>query len=370
MTTTRRLALNRPLTALAAAVQLLCAATAFAAAPAKAPLKDWPHVTSAVKQDAAIEARVKEIVASMTLEQKIGQMTQPEIKTATPDDVRKYYLGSVLNGGGSWPNNNKYATAADWVKLADAYYEASMATDMKHKVPVIWGIDAMHGNSNVHSATLFPHNIGLGAARDRAGVGQMAEAVAKAVRATGINWVFAPTLAVVRDDRWGSTYESFSEDPRIVADYADVYVKGLQGNLKDDNTVVATAKHWLGDGGTAEGKDRGATQGHAVRPDQHPRRRLLPGAAGGRADGDGIVQQRDRSGRHQLRQDARQRRAADQCAEKENGLRRLRGVRLECAGRSARLREGPLRAGDQRRHRHGNGAGRLEGRSSPRPSSR
>jgi len=257
--------LNRPLTALAAAVQLLCAATAFAAtpaaAPAKAPLKDWPHITSAVKQDAAIEARVKEIVASMTLEQKIGQMTQPEIKTATPDDVRKYYLGSILNGGGSWPNNNKNASPADWVKLADAYYEASLSTDMKHKVPVIWGIDAMHGNSNVLGATLFPHNIGLGAARDRAGIGQMAEAVAKAVRATGINWVFAPTLAVVRDDRWGRTYESFSEDPRIVADYADVYVKGLQGDLKGDATVVATAKHWLGDGGTAEGKDRGATQG-------------------------------------------------------------------------------------------------------------
>ncbi|MGB9991624.1 glycoside hydrolase family 3 protein [Massilia sp. SM-13] len=257
--------MNRPLTALAAAVQLLCAATAFAAtpaaAPAKAALKDWPHITSAVKQDAAIEARVKEIVASMTLEQKIGQMTQPEIKTATPDDVRKYYLGSVLNGGGSWPNNSKNATPADWVKLADAYYDASMSTDMKHKVPVIWGIDAMHGNSNVLGATLFPHNIGLGAARDRAGIGQMAEAVAKAVRATGINWVFAPTLAVVRDDRWGRTYESFSEDPRIVADYADVYVKGLQGDLKGDATVVATAKHWLGDGGTAEGKDRGATKG-------------------------------------------------------------------------------------------------------------
>ncbi|UGQ45971.1 glycoside hydrolase family 3 protein [Massilia endophytica] len=251
---------RRPLTALAAAVQLLCAASAFAA-PAKAPLNDWPHITSAVKQDAALEARVKEIVASMTLEQKIGQMTQPEIKAATPDDVRKYYLGSVLNGGGSWPNNNKYASPQDWVALADRYYEASMSTDMKHKVPVIWGIDAMHGNSNVYGATLFPHNIGLGAARDRAGVGQMAEAVAKAVRATGINWVFAPTLAVVRDDRWGRTYESFSEDPSIVADYAAVYVKGLQGNLKDDATVVATAKHWLGDGGTAEGKDRGSTTG-------------------------------------------------------------------------------------------------------------
>ncbi|HBF49390.1 MAG TPA: beta-glucosidase, partial [Massilia sp.] len=102
----------------------------------------------------------------MTLAQKIGQMTQAEIKTATPDDVKRYYLGSVLNGGGSWPNNNKHATAADWLALANAYYDASMATDMAIKVPVIWGIDAVHGNNNVVGATIYPHNIGLGAAHD------------------------------------------------------------------------------------------------------------------------------------------------------------------------------------------------------------
>ena len=102
----------------------------------------------------------------MTLAQKIGQMTQPEIKTATPEQVTQYYLGSVLNGGGSWPNENKHASAAEWVALADKYYDASMATDMATKVPVIWGIDAIHGNSNVLGATLFPHNIGLGAAHN------------------------------------------------------------------------------------------------------------------------------------------------------------------------------------------------------------
>ncbi|MYM74913.1 glycoside hydrolase family 3 protein [Duganella sp. FT134W] len=230
------------------------------AAPAAKPLADWPHVTSAVKQDARMEARIKEIVAGMTLAQKIGQMTQPEIKFSTPEDIRKYYIGSVLNGGGSWPQGNKHASAADWVKLADAYYDASMSTDMKVQIPVIWGIDAMHGNSNMYGATLFPHNIGLGAARDPKLVEAMAKTVAKAVRATGIDWVFAPTLAVVRDDRWGRTYESFSEDPAIVKSYAGVYVKGLQGDLKSDNTVVATAKHFVGDGGTAEGKDRGVNQ--------------------------------------------------------------------------------------------------------------
>jgi beta-glucosidase len=230
------------------------------AAPAEKTLTDWPHITSAVKQDKAMEARIKRIVAGMTLAQKIGQMTQPEIKFSTPEDIRKYYIGSVLNGGGSWPQNNKHASAADWVKLADAYYDASMSTDMKVQIPVIWGIDAMHGNSNMYGATLFPHNIGLGAARDPKLVEDMARSVAKAVRATGIDWVFAPTLAVVRDDRWGRTYESFSEDPAIVKSYAAGYVKGLQGDLKSDNTVVATAKHFIGDGGTHEGKDRGVNQ--------------------------------------------------------------------------------------------------------------
>lgn len=230
------------------------------AAPAAKPLADWPHITSPVKQDARMEARIKQIVAGMTLAQKIGQMTQPEIKFSTPEDIRKYYIGSVLNGGGSWPQGNKHASAADWVKLADAYHDASVSTDMKVQIPVIWGIDAMHGNSNMYGATLFPHNIGLGAARDPKLVEAMAKTVAKAVRATGIDWVFAPTLAVVRDDRWGRTYESFSEDPAIVKSYAGVYVKGLQGDLKSDNTVVATAKHFVGDGGTAEGKDRGVNQ--------------------------------------------------------------------------------------------------------------
>ncbi|MES2162864.1 MAG: glycoside hydrolase family 3 N-terminal domain-containing protein [Pseudomonadota bacterium] len=246
--------------AVLAATLALGGAIATAAAPAAKPLADWPHITSAVKQDKAMEARIAKIVAGMTLAQKIGQMTQPEIKFSTPDDIRKYYIGSVLNGGGSWPDGNKHASAADWVKLADAYYDASMATDMKVQIPVIWGIDAMHGNSNMYGATLFPHNIGLGAARDARLIGEMAKSVAKAVRATGIDWVFAPTLAVVRDDRWGRTYESFSEDPAIVKDYAGAYVKGLQGDLKSDNTVVATAKHFIGDGGTAEGKDRGENQ--------------------------------------------------------------------------------------------------------------
>ncbi|MES2038476.1 MAG: glycoside hydrolase family 3 N-terminal domain-containing protein [Pseudomonadota bacterium] len=221
-------------------------------------LAAWPQVKSAISKDPAIEAKVAAIVAGMTLEQKIGQMTQPEIKSITPDDVRRYYLGSVLNGGGSWPDrNNKRGTATDWVALADKYYEASMATDMSVKVPVVWGIDAIHGNSNVYGATLFPHNIGLGAAHNPQLAAQIGRSMGKSVRATGIAWVFGPTLAVVRDDRWGRTYESFSEDGALVRQYAGEYVKGLQGSFMDDGNVIATAKHFMGDGGTDQGKDRG-----------------------------------------------------------------------------------------------------------------
>ncbi|MDB5907529.1 MAG: beta-glucosidase [Massilia sp.] len=244
---------------LIAAATLLGAASAVAA-PAPAPLADWPQIRSAIRPDAALEAKVAKIVASMTLAQKIGQMTQPEIKTATPEQVRQYYLGSILNGGGSWPNGNKHASAAEWVALADKYYEASMSTDMALKVPVIWGIDAIHGNSNVLGATLFPHNIGLGAAHNPKLVGRIGAAVGQAVRATGINWVFAPTLAVVRDDRWGRTYESFSENPALVAEYGGAYVRGLQGSFGSDANVVATAKHFIGDGGTDQGKDQGVNK--------------------------------------------------------------------------------------------------------------
>ncbi len=238
-------------------VSLLAAAIAMALPAAAAPLADWPHVNSAIKTDPVLEKRVADIVGKMTLEQKVGQMTQPEIKTTTPDDVRRYYLGSVLNGGGSWPNGNKRANAAEWLALAQKYHNASMTTDMAVKVPVVWGIDAIHGNSNVFGATLFPHNIGLGAAHNPKLAYEIGAATGKAVRATGIAWVFGPTIAVVRDDRWGRTYESFSEDGKLVAQYAGEYVKGLQGRFKADANVLASAKHFVGDGGTDQGKDRG-----------------------------------------------------------------------------------------------------------------
>ncbi|MDP2367383.1 glycoside hydrolase family 3 N-terminal domain-containing protein [Rhodoferax sp.] len=224
------------------------------------PLTDWPRITSAIPKDAVIEAEVARILAGMTLPQKVGQMTQPEIKSVTPAQVTEYYIGSVLNGGGSWPQGNKLAGVADWVSLADQYYHASMATDMLVKVPVVWGTDAIHGHGNVYGATLFPHNIGLGAAHDADLVRRIGVAVGRQVRATGINWVFGPTLAVARDDRWGRTYESFSEDAGLVNAYASAYVVGMQGSFSNDANVIATAKHFIGDGATDLGKDQGVAK--------------------------------------------------------------------------------------------------------------
>lgn len=217
---------------------------------------DWPAIRPDHPADPALDARARKIVAGMTLAQKVGQMTQAEIKSITPDEVRRYYIGSVLNGGGSWPQRNKHATIGDWLHLADAYYDASMGTDMAVKIPVIWGTDAVHGDSNVFGATLFPHNIGLGATHDPALIRAIGAATAKAVRATGVTWAFAPTLAVAQDVRWGRSYESFSSEPGLVRAYARDYVEGLQGDFGPHH-VMATAKHFIGDGATWQGIDQG-----------------------------------------------------------------------------------------------------------------
>jgi beta-glucosidase len=235
------------------------AANAATAREALATYTDWPAITSAIPKDPAMETRIAQIVAGMTLAQKIGQMTQPEIQSITPAEVTQYSIGSVLNGGGSWPGNNKHASVADWVARADAFYDASMATNMAVKIPILWGTDAVHGHNNVYGATLFPHNIGLGAAHDPDLVRRIGVATARAVRATGIDWAFAPTLAVVRDDRWGRSYEGFSEDPAIVNQYAGQIVSGFQGTFASEANLLVTAKHFMGDGGTDKGDDQGVT---------------------------------------------------------------------------------------------------------------
>ncbi|MBB6095434.1 beta-glucosidase [Povalibacter uvarum] len=223
----------------------------------------WPHAKSAVAADPRVEARIAELLKQLTLEQKIGQMTQPDIRDVTPQDVKQYRLGSILNGGGAFPGNKKYAKASDWVALADRYYEASMDTSTgAPAIPIIWGTDAVHGHNNVVGATLFPHNIGLGAMNNPDLIEKIGAATAAEVAVTGLDWTFAPTVAAVRDERWGRTYEGYSEDPEIIRAYASKMVVGIQGAagtpaFLDGNHVLATAKHFIGDGGTNLGVDRG-----------------------------------------------------------------------------------------------------------------
>lgn len=221
----------------------------------------WPVIHSEVATSTEIETRVKTLLASMTIEQKVAQTMQPEIRDISVEDMRRYGFGSYLNGGGAFPNNNKHASVQDWVKLAEAMYQASVDDSLDgSRIPTMWGTDAVHGHNNVIGATLFPHNIGLGAAHNPALIEQIAKATAKEVAATGIDWIFAPTVAVTRDDRWGRTYEAYSEDPDIVRDYAYAIVKGLQGRGNDflsEQHVISTVKHFLGDGGTQGGDDQG-----------------------------------------------------------------------------------------------------------------
>jgi beta-glucosidase len=247
-------------------IALICAALLFTGIPparaASATQVAWPAMHPAVK-DSFDTARITQLLGAMNLEQKVGQIVQPDIRSVTPEDVRRYRIGSILNGGGAFPHDQKHAAIADWVKLADEFYDASMDTSTGGPaVPILWGTDAVHGHNNVIGATLFPHNIGLGAANNPDLIERIGGATAREVAATGIDWTFAPTVAVVRDDHWGRTYESYSEDPQIVRAYAGRMVQGLQGKpatstFLDGSHVLATAKHFIGDGGTANGVDRG-----------------------------------------------------------------------------------------------------------------
>ncbi|RUO79220.1 glycoside hydrolase family 3 protein [Pseudidiomarina taiwanensis] len=225
----------------------------------------WPQLKLPVATDPALEQRIDDMLGRMTLKQKIAQVIQPEIRDITVEDMRKYGFGSYLNGGGAFPNNDKYATPDDWVALADAMYQASVDDSLDGiAIPTMWGTDAVHGHNNVIGATIFPHNIGLGAANNPDLIRSIARATAKEVMATGIDWIFAPTVAVARDDRWGRTYESYSEDPQIVKNYAASIVAGLQGTpgaeFLGDYGVISTVKHFVGDGGTTNGTDQGNTE--------------------------------------------------------------------------------------------------------------
>lgn len=256
----------KAIVSIGSALGLVLAAGVFAQGPSAVASPDrWPAVTARPALDPKVEARIDRLMAAMSPEDKVGQLIQPDIATVTPDDLRTYKLGSVLNGGNSGPYGDDFAPAAKWLQLADAFYDASMArSDGRPRIPVIWGTDAVHGNNNIVGATLFPHNIGLGAARDPDLIERIGRITAEETATAGQEWSFAPTLAVVQDDRWGRSYESYSEDPAVVASYAGRVVTGLQGQVGSADFlgrghVVATAKHWVGDGGTG-GRDKGDAQ--------------------------------------------------------------------------------------------------------------
>jgi beta-glucosidase len=227
----------------------------------------WPKLESSVLFDPAIEARASEILAKMTVEEKVGQIIQADVASVTPQDVKQYHLGSILNGGNSGPYNDDRALAPRWLKAADEFYAASMDVAPGHvAIPVIWGSDSVHGNSNIIGATIFPHNMGLGATRDPALLRRIGDITALETKVVGQDWTFAPTIAVVRDLRWGRSYESYSEDPSIVREFASQMVQGIQGvpgapDFLRGGHILATAKHFVGDGGTDKGHDQGDNLG-------------------------------------------------------------------------------------------------------------
>ena len=224
--------------------------------------------STGVVQQQSEDARVADLLSRMSLERKVAQLIQPQINSFTAQDMERYRFGSYLNGGNGGPYGEEFAPASEWLRLADEMWAASTKPlpNGEPSIPTMWGTDAVHGHSNVVGATIFPHNIALGATHDPDLVRRIGHATAVEIEVTGIDWNFSPTVAVAQDDRWGRTYESYSEDPDVVARLGAALVEGLQGKRNSDGyladgRVIATAKHFFGDGGTANGVDQGDVNG-------------------------------------------------------------------------------------------------------------
>jgi beta-glucosidase len=247
-------------------VGAVCAAVALRADEMQPGL--WPtpaHHTGTREADA--DALADRLLANMTLGDKVGQMIQADIDSITPAQQRQYKLGSILAGGGAAPGRDVRTTPRAWLDLTNAFFSASLETgSAAHRaIPIIFGIDAVHGNAKVVGATIFPHNVGLGAMHDAPLMRRIGADTAQEVAAIGVDWTFAPTVAVVRDPRWGRAYESYSESPQLVAQYAAAMVEGLQGvpdsaEFLGPGHTLASVKHFLGDGGTVGGRDQGDDQ--------------------------------------------------------------------------------------------------------------
>jgi beta-glucosidase len=206
----------------------------------------------------AHDQAVDQLLSQMTLDEKIGQMVQVD-SAALKDkaDVRKYFLGSVLSGGNSDPDNGN--TAPDWLAFVNGFASEALQTPLK--IPLLYGIDAVHGHNNIDGATVFPHHLGLGATHDARLVEHAERITAEEVAGTGIRWAFAPCLAVPQNPRWGRTYEGYSDDTALVTKLGAAAVRGLQGDRlsAQPTSVLACAKHFIGDGGTTNGVDQGDT---------------------------------------------------------------------------------------------------------------
>jgi beta-glucosidase len=252
------------LLALAAGLALTAVAHAAPEPPATIHPDLWPaaHSPKALT-DAETEARVTALMAKMSLEEKVGQVVQADISAIKPEDLRTYPLGSILAGGNSGPGGDDRASAQAWLKMVRDFHAVALERRPGHlPIPVMFGMDSVHGNNNIPGAVIFPHNIGLGTARDPDLVREIGRVTAEETSTIGADWTFGPTVAVPRDDRWGRTYEGYGENPEIVRAYAPAMVEGLQGKLPGKGAiargrVAASIKHFLADGGTTGGKDQG-----------------------------------------------------------------------------------------------------------------
>ncbi|GAB4519393.1 MAG: glycoside hydrolase family 3 N-terminal domain-containing protein [Anaerolineae bacterium] len=240
---------------------LLCLLAFGTVAQQDPPPDDAPYRDSSLP----IEDRIDDLLARMTLEEKIGQMTLIEKNSLSPEEVTTYMLGGVLSGGGGYPVPN---TPEAWAEMVREFQEAALETRLG--IPLLYGVDAVHGHNNVRGAVIFPHNVGLGATRNADLVRQIAEVTARDMLATGIHWDYAPVLAVPQDIRWGRAYEGYGENTALVTELGLAFLQGMQGeDLADPRTALATPKHYVGDGGAAWGTspfgpqniDRGVTAG-------------------------------------------------------------------------------------------------------------
>lgn len=220
------------------------------------------YISGALSSD-TLDELVESKLLTLTVEQKVAQLIQAELASVTPEDVREFGLGSILNGGGVFPNGSKFSSVEDWRAIANAFHDEAL--ESSSGIPLLWGTDAVHGHNNVYGATLFPHNIGLGAANDADLMLQIGQHTALDLHETGIDWVFAPTLAIPQDFRWGRTYEGYSQDPQIVARLGSALIRGIQGDPNsetffDITHVLATSKHFVGEGAAIDGIDQGNTE--------------------------------------------------------------------------------------------------------------